>query len=63
MFNGFDETDRYIVEWDEEELSFTFKNIGKNSYMALGDMYDEDWGEYSIEVIGNIYDNKDLLKE
>lgn len=63
LYDGCDENDQYIVEWDEENLQFAFKNTKKEEYMALEDMYDCDYGKHSIRVIGNIYDNPELIKE
>lgn len=58
-----DETDYYKVEWDNEILGFVFKSTINNSYLALDDTYSDDTGEYEIVVIGNIYDNPELLEE
>lgn len=63
LYDGCNENDQYIVEWDEENLQFAFKNTKKEEYMALEDMYDCDYGKHSIRVIGNIYDNPELIKE
>lgn len=58
-----DITDRYLVEYDEDELSYVFQNLSnRNNFIALEDLYDEDYGDYSIEVIGNIYENSKFLK-
>lgn len=58
-----DITDRYLVKYDEDELSYVFQNLSnRNNFIALEDLYDEDYGDYSIEVIGNIYENSKFLK-
>lgn len=63
-YNYCDKTDRYIVKWDGDNLQFVFENIvKKNTYMALEDFYDDYNGEYSISIIGNMYENSDLLGE
>ena len=64
FFCGCRETDRYIVEWDTENLQYAFRNIkNENEYIALEDLYNDDIGDYAINIIGNIYDNLELLKE
>ena len=64
LYENCDESDYYKVEWDDEELRFCFRNV-KNiaAYIALEDMYSDDTGEYEFKVIGNIYDNPELLEE
>lgn len=58
-----DITDRYLVDYDEDELRYVFQNLSnRNNFIALEDLYDEDYGNYAIEVIGNIYDNPELLE-
>lgn len=65
-----------VVRWDEEEARFVIDDYGtKGCLMEYG--FDECMGEYgvvdtngfddfysmkSFEVIGNIFDNKDLLE-
>ena len=59
FFCGCGETDRYIVEWDTENLQYAFRNIkNENEYIALEDLYNDDIGDYAINVIGNIYEQK-----
>ena len=63
LYEYSDITDRYLVEWDEDELRYVFQNLSnKNNFCALEDMYDDYYGDYAIEVIGNIYDNPELLE-
>ena len=63
LYDYCDKTDRYAVTWDNDNLQYTFENIHKrNTYMALEDFYDDYYGDYSIEVIGNIYKNPELLE-
>jgi hypothetical protein len=42
-----------IIEWKNEE-----KYIG----FSL-EIFEQEWGQYEIEIIGNIYENPELLKE
>lgn len=59
-----DETDRYLVQWDDEDLRFCFENTSKKgTFMALEDFYDDYNGDYAIRVIGNIHDNPELWEE
>ncbi len=63
LYEYSDITDRYLVDWDEEELRYVFQNLSnRNNFCALEDMYDDYYGNYAIEVIGNIYDNLELLE-
>jgi len=58
-----DVTDRYLVDYDEDELSYVFQKLSnKNNFIALEDLYDEDYGDYAVEIIGNIYQNPELLE-
>lgn len=50
-----DDEDIAIITWDEDEYKFT---VGTEEYFYdLGEYYPRD-----IEVIGNIYDNPELLR-
>lgn len=53
-----DEIDNYVVEWDTDEayLGFWVREIGTREYYTFEQLL-------SYEVIGNIYENKDLLNE
>lgn len=63
LYENCDKSDYYKVEWDDEELRFCFRNVGNiAAYIALEDMYSDDTGEYEFKVIGNIYDNPELLE-
>ena len=55
VFNLGDMNIVYIVVW--HDAGFKGKQIRSTSYVGL-----DDWKD-SIEVIGNIYDNSDLMKE
>ena len=63
LYENCDEDDRYVVTWDDRDLRFGFVGINIDVWMALEDMYDDYNGDYSIKVIGNIYDNPELIKE
>lgn len=63
LFKNCNEKDRYIIEWNQDDLRYCFKNTYTYQYMALEDMYDDYTGEYSIEVIGNIHDNSELIEK
>ena len=53
-----DEFDKYVVEWDKDEayLRFWVREIGTRCYYTFEQLL-------SYEVIGNIYENKELLNE
>lgn len=47
---------RYIVHWSEEELNWSLESIGNES------IHNELWQcNSSVEVIGNVHDNPELL--
>lgn len=46
--------DLYTVEWSEDDASFVLNGDGVQA------SFDNFW-EYELEVIGNIYENKDIL--
>ncbi len=54
MIDGEDEY--FVVEWDGDTARFVM-----NSETLTVD-FDNYWG-YQVEVIGNVYENADLLKE
>ena len=56
----FDDKLYYKVEWDEIRSSWIFKSL-QSSYG--GYCYAQDIDIQSSEVIGNIYENKELLKQ
>lgn len=48
------------IEWSEEYLTYILITLSvKDAFESLADYLEE----YDIEVIGNIYDNKNLLEE
>ena len=49
-----DDSIKYVVVW--RKCMFIGKQIGSNSYAGL------DYFESDIKKVGNIYDNKELLK-
>ena len=54
IYNMGDDNIRYVVVW--RKCMFIGKQIGNNSYAGL------DYWESKIKKVGNIYDNKELLK-
>lgn len=54
IYNMGDDNIRYVVVW--RKCMFIGKQIGSNSYARL------DYFESEIKKVGNIYDNKELLK-
>ena len=54
IYNMGDDNIRYVVVW--RKCMFIGKQIGSNSYAGL------DYFESDIKKVGNIYDNKELLK-
>lgn len=56
--DSIDGTFRYKVVWDEETLCWSLDHIGNES------IHEDLWEcNSSVEVIGNIHENPDLLKE
>lgn len=48
------------IEWSEEYLTYILITLNvKDAFESLADYLEE----YDVEVIGNIYDNKNLLEE
>ena len=54
IYNMGDDSIKYVVVW--RNCMFIGKQIGNNSYAGL------DYWESEIKKVGNIYDNKELLK-
>lgn len=50
------EDDHFVVEWDNDTARFIMTSE------TLTVDFDNYWG-YQVEVIGNVYENSDLLKE
>lgn len=50
------EDEYFVVEWDNDTARFVM-----NSENLIVD-FDNYWG-YQVEVVGNVYENADLLKE
>lgn len=46
----------YVIEWSEEYCAFVGRDIHSNETYLMPDLED-------IEIIGNMYENSDLLKE
>lgn len=50
----------YLCTWLEDECCFSFESNG--CYKNPVDCYDEDYmNEFCMEVIGNVFDNADLI--
>ncbi len=52
---GVDKKEKYTIEWDEEEARFIAVSIKERMTYPL---LETEW----LKVIGNIYENKELLK-
>ncbi len=46
----------YVVVWSYEYSSFRAKQIGSSSYIGL------NYWRHELKVVGNVYENSDLLK-
>ena len=64
-FNGQDIVSKHLIYWDEERHAFHQKHYTEERCIGGGSIDFEDVRaeENIIEVIGNIHDNPELLKE
>lgn len=51
----------YLIEWNEEYLRYYLYSVDKEKLNKLGGILEAHLGSLEIEVIGNIYDNPELL--
>lgn len=53
----------YLVEWNEEYLRYYLYSVDKEKLNKLGGILEAHLNSLEVEVIGNIYDNPDLLEK
>lgn len=59
VLDYYDGDDAYIVEWDEDAASFRL--TGTDNIASVS--FDNFYSDKDLEVIGNIHENKELIKE
>lgn len=59
VLDYYDGDDAYIVEWDEDTASFRL--TGTDNIASVS--FDNFYSDKELEVIGNIHENKELIKE
>lgn len=59
VLDYYDGDDAYIVEWDEDTASFRL--TGTDNIASVS--FDNFYSDKDLEVIGNIHENKELIKE
>ena len=65
IHHKFFEEFNYVLKWNEEELRYYLYSIDKKNLNSIGGILEVHLGSMinEIEVIGNIYDNPDLLEK
>ena len=58
FFNEFN----YLIEWNEEYLRYYLYSVDKEKLNKLGGILEAHLNSLEVEVIGNIYDNSELLE-
>ena len=51
----------YLIEWNEEYLRYYLYSVDKEKLNKLGGILEAHLNSLEVEVIGNIYDNPELL--
>lgn len=59
LLNNFD----YLIKWNQEYLRYYLYSVNKKELNKIGGILEAHLNSLKIEVIGNIYDNKNLLEE
>lgn len=53
----------YLIKWNQEYLRYYLYSVDKENLNEIGGILEAHLGSLKVEVIGNIYDNKNLLEE
>lgn len=53
----------YLIKWNPEYLRYYLYSVDKENLNKIGGILEAHLGSLETEVIGNIYDNKNLLEE
>ena len=53
----------YLIEWNEEYLRYYLYSVDKEKLNKLGGILEAHLNSLEVEVIGNIYDNPELLEK
>ena len=65
IHHKFFEEFNYVLKWNEEDLRYYLYSIDEKNLNSIGGILEAHLGSMinEIEVIGNIYDNPDLLEK
>lgn len=53
----------YLIKWNQEYLRYYLYSVDKENLNEIGGILEAHLGSLKVEVIGNIYDDKNLLEE
>lgn len=53
----------YLIKWNQEYLRYYLYSVNKENLNEIGGILEAHLGSLKVEVIGNVYDNKNLLEE
>lgn len=51
----------YLIKWNQEYLRYYLYSVDKEKLNKIGGILEAHLGSLKVKVIGNIYDNKNLL--
>lgn len=53
----------YLIKWNQEYLRYYLYSVDKEKLNKIGGILEAHLGSLKVKVIGNIYDNKNLLDQ
>lgn len=51
----------YLIKWNQEYLRYYLYSVDKENLSEIGGILEAHLGSLKVEVIGNVYDNRNLL--